>query len=189
MWLFSAALAVTAIAPIASAQSDAQNEILLGMSTALSGPAADLGLNVRAGVLAALEEANRDGGVHGLKLRLINLDDGYEPAGTAGNMRRLVDEEKVLVVIGNVGTPTAVVAVPIANSRKTLFFGAVTGAGVLRKTPPDWPAPSSSSPLASESRGPSAARSTPSRVPGWNWRRRTNKLRMPAGRKAHSWPT
>jgi len=114
-----------------------RTEVLLGMSTALTGPAAELGINMRAGVLAALEEANGAGGINGARLRLVALDDGYEPAQTAPNMRRLVDEEKVLAVIGNVGTPTAVAAVPIANARKTPFFGAFTGAGVLRRTPPD----------------------------------------------------
>ncbi len=115
----------------------ANDEIVLGMSTALSGPAAKLGQNMRAGVLAAVEEANRAGGIRGRKFRLITLDDGYEPARTGPNMRKLVDEHKVLVVIGNVGTPTAVAAIPIANESKTPFFGAYTGAGVLRKSPPD----------------------------------------------------
>jgi ABC-type branched-subunit amino acid transport system substrate-binding protein len=52
-------------------------------------------------------------------------------------MRKLVLEDKVLAVIGNVGTPTAVVSVPIANEQNLLLFGAFTGAGLLRKTPPD----------------------------------------------------
>ncbi|MBW1896213.1 MAG: ABC transporter substrate-binding protein [Deltaproteobacteria bacterium] len=107
------------------------------MSTALTGPAAALGLNMRAGVLAAIDEVNQTGGIRGRKLRLISYDDGYEPARTAPNMRQLVDEEHVLTIIGNVGTPTAVAAIPIANASKTPFFGAFTGAGILRKTPPD----------------------------------------------------
>jgi ABC-type branched-subunit amino acid transport system substrate-binding protein len=119
------------------ADEDADNEIVLGMSTALTGPAAELGQNVRAGVLAAVEEANRAGGIRGRKLRLIALDDGYEPVRTGPNMRKLIDEHKVLAIIGNVGTPTAVAAIPIANESKTPFFGAFTGAGVLRKSPPD----------------------------------------------------
>jgi ABC-type branched-subunit amino acid transport system substrate-binding protein len=107
------------------------------MSTVLSGPAADLGLNMRAGVLAALDECNRAGGVHGRQVRLISLDDGYEPAKTAPNMRKLIAEDDVLAVVGNVGTPTAIAAVPIANESQTLFYGAFTGGGVLRRTPPD----------------------------------------------------
>lgn len=52
-------------------------------------------------------------------------------------MHELIDGHEVLAVIGNVGTPTAVAAIPIANSKRTTLFGAFTGAGVLRKTPPD----------------------------------------------------
>src|SRR5262249_18264887 len=52
-------------------------------------------------------------------------------------MKRLYDTEQVFGVIGNVGTPTAMVAAPFALERKMLFFGAFTGAGVLRRDPPD----------------------------------------------------
>jgi ABC-type branched-subunit amino acid transport system substrate-binding protein len=107
------------------------------MSTALSGPAAALGKDMREGVLAGFERANRAGGVNGRKLRLVALDDGYEPSRTAPNMRQLIDKENVLAVIGNVGTPTAIVAIPIAIEQKTLFFAAYTGAGLLRNKPPD----------------------------------------------------
>ncbi len=114
-----------------------ETEIRLGMSTALSGAAANLGTDMRQGVLAGLDRANRAGGIHGRRLRLIALDDGYEPARTAPNMRQLLEKENVLAVIGNVGTPTAIAALPIASEDKTLFYAAFTGAGVLRKTPPD----------------------------------------------------
>jgi ABC-type branched-subunit amino acid transport system substrate-binding protein len=120
--------------PPAAAEDD---EILLGMSTALSGPAAELGENMKTGVLAALEEANRGGGIAGRSLRLVALDDQYEPAQTVPNMHELIKEKNVVAVVGNVGTPTAVAAIPIANEAKTPFYGAFTGAGVLRKTPPD----------------------------------------------------
>lgn len=114
-----------------------QEEIILGMSTALSGPTAELGKNMRLGVLIGLDRINRTGGVNGKRVRLIALDDGYEPARTSPNMRRLIDQEQVLAVVGNVGTPTAIVAVPIAKEKRVLFYAPFTGAGVLRKTPPD----------------------------------------------------
>ncbi len=109
----------------------------LGMSTALSGPAARLGHNMRAGVLAALAEVNRQGGVRGRPLCLISLDDGYEPERVVPNMHTLIEREGVLAVIGNVGTPTAVAAAPIASRFRTPFYGAFTGAGLLRKSPPE----------------------------------------------------
>lgn len=114
-----------------------RDEILLGMSTALSGPAAELGKNMLLGVNARLALENENGGIHGRFIRLIAWDDGYEPDRTAPNMRKLIEEKNVLAVIGNVGTPTAISAIPIANEAKTLLFAPFTGAGVLRKTPPD----------------------------------------------------
>lgn len=114
-----------------------QDCIVLGMSTALSGPAAKLGLNMAEGVKAAIREFNRSGGIHGRTLRLIVLDDGYEPVRTVPNMRQLVENEQVLAVVGNVGTPTAVVAMPIAKASRTPFVGAFTGADILRRKPPD----------------------------------------------------
>jgi branched-chain amino acid transport system substrate-binding protein len=112
-------------------------EIVLGMSTVLTGPAANLAKEMRQGVLAGLGRVNRGGGVNGRKLRLVVLDDGYEPARTALNMRRLIDKENVLAVIGNVGTSTAIASIPIVNEKKTLFFAPFSGAGVLRYNPPD----------------------------------------------------
>lgn len=108
-----------------------------GMSTALTGPAARLGLNMRLGVLVAFSEQNVAGGIHGKALCLSAIDDGYEPERVVPNMHTLIQEENVLAVVGNVGTPTAVVAEPIAARNSTLFFGAYSGAGVLRKMPPE----------------------------------------------------
>ncbi|MBC8210456.1 MAG: ABC transporter substrate-binding protein [Gammaproteobacteria bacterium] len=107
------------------------------MTTALEGPAKGLGANIKLGIDTYLNHINRQGGVNGKQLELIALDDGYEPERAGTNMRKLIDEEKVVAVIGNVGTPTAVVTVPIANQHKTLLLGAVSGAGLLRKSPPD----------------------------------------------------
>jgi hypothetical protein len=52
-------------------------------------------------------------------------------------MQELYEKQQVFGFIGNVGTPTAQVALPYALERKTLFFGAFTGAGLLRRDPPD----------------------------------------------------
>ncbi len=114
-----------------------ENAIILGMSTALTGPASYLGLNMQIGIDAAFHEINISGGVQGRELCLISMDDGYEPFRTGPNIKELLVEHQVLALIGNVGTPTAVVTIPLANKYKTLFFGAFTGAGILRKNPPD----------------------------------------------------
>ncbi len=109
----------------------------VGMTTALSGPARDLGLSMRRGIEAYFHHINLQGGIQGRPLHLLALDDGYQPISAALNMRRLTQETDVIAIIGNVGTPTAKVTVPIANREKVLFFGAFTGAKLLRKNPPD----------------------------------------------------
>ncbi len=113
------------------------SDLVFGMSTALSGPAADLGDNMKAGVLAGFHRANNAGGIQGRNLRLIALDDGYEPSRTTPNIRKLIEQDRVLGIIGNVGTPTAMAALPIINEQHRLFFAPFTGAGILRKNPPD----------------------------------------------------
>lgn len=109
----------------------------VGMVTALTGPSQALGTHMRRGVEAYFGLANRRGGVNGRALELVARDDGYEPGKTGPAMRALIDDEHVFAMLGNVGTPTAVVAVPIANEKHVPLFAAYTGASVLRKTPPD----------------------------------------------------
>jgi len=113
------------------------SEIRFGISAPLSGPAKELGQNIKLGIEAAFNVANANGGVYGRQLHLVAVDDGYEPARTAATMKQLYERDQVFGVIGNVGTPTAVVALPYALDRKMLFFGAFTGAGLLRNDPPD----------------------------------------------------
>jgi ABC-type branched-subunit amino acid transport system substrate-binding protein len=124
-------------APRSTFRGVTDKEIRFGISAALSGPTKELGQNMNRGIVAAFNVANANGGVHGRQLRLIAADDGYEPARAAETMKQLYEKDQVFGVIGNVGTPTAVVALPYALERKMLFFGAFTGAGLLRNDPPD----------------------------------------------------
>ena len=113
------------------------SEIQFGISAPFSGPAKDLGQGMSMGIQAAFDVANAAGGIYGRKLHLVAANDGYEPARTAETMKQLYDKDRVFGLIGDVGTPTAVVALPYALQRKMLFFGAFTGAGLLRRDPPD----------------------------------------------------
>jgi ABC-type branched-subunit amino acid transport system substrate-binding protein len=113
------------------------DEIRLGISAPFSGAAKELGQNMKLGIEAAFDVANANGGVYGRKLHLVAADDGYEPARTAVTMKQLYEKDQVFGLIGDVGTPTAAVALPYALDRKMLFFGAFTGAGLLRNDPPD----------------------------------------------------
>ena len=114
-----------------------ENEIRFGISAPFSGPAKELGQNMKLGIDAAFNVANTKGGVNGRQLRLVAADDGYEPTRTAETMKLLYEQDRVFGVVGNVGTPTAVVALPYALDHRMLFYGAFTGASLLRSDPPD----------------------------------------------------
>jgi branched-chain amino acid transport system substrate-binding protein len=112
-------------------------EVRLGISAPFTGSAKELGNQMKIGLETAFNLVNDAGGVHGRQLRLVTGDDGYEPARAAETMKELYEKQQVFGFVGNVGTPTAVVALPYALERKALFFGAFTGAGLLRRDPPD----------------------------------------------------
>jgi len=123
--------------PTSTARGVTASEIRFGMVGPFSGPTKELGRQMKLGIDAAFNRVNDAGGVEGRMLKLISADDGYEPSRTADAMKQLYDKEQVFGFIGNVGTPTAAVAVPFALERRTLFFGAFTGANILRNDPPD----------------------------------------------------
>ena len=108
------------------------DEVLFGQSAALSGPALELGSNMRLGIEAAFHEANERGGVHGRILKLVSLDDAYEPEAAITNTLKLIQEEGVFALIGEVGTPTSRSATPIAADAGVPFIAPFTGAEFLR---------------------------------------------------------
>jgi branched-chain amino acid transport system substrate-binding protein len=122
---------------IAATRGITDKEIRFGVSAPFSGSAKELGRQMKMGIETAFNLANDAGGIHGRQLRLVTADDGYEPARTAETMKQLYEKDQVFGIVGNVGTPTAMVAVPYALEHRMLFFGAFTGAGLLRRDPPD----------------------------------------------------
>jgi len=127
-------------APLASASNVrgvTDREIRFGIVAPFSGSARELGRQMKLGIDTAFNRVNDAGGVDGRMLRLVAADDGYEPSRTLDAMKQLYDKDQVFGYIGNVGTPTAQVAIPYALEHRTLFFGAFTGANLLRNDPPD----------------------------------------------------
>ncbi len=110
----------------------ADDTILFGQSAALSGPSRVLGEEMQLGILAAFEEANRNGGVNGRQLKLTTLDDSYEPDFAFANTQQLIEDHQVFGLIGAVGTPTSRAASPLANAAGVPFIGPFTGAQFLR---------------------------------------------------------
>ncbi len=122
------AAAGTALALPAWAQS---SRIVLGQSAAFSGPAAQLGIQMNKGAKIYIDQLNAAGGVNGHTIELRTLDDGYEPERCKANTEKLIKED-VFGLIGYVGTPTCVAALPLVNDAKIPFFGPFTGAEALR---------------------------------------------------------
>jgi ABC-type branched-subunit amino acid transport system substrate-binding protein len=120
------------VVPAAAEDGVTADTIVFGQAAVLDGAAGALGQGMRTGISAAFEEANRQGGVNGRKLRLLSVDDGYEPDKSIAATKKLIEEDKVFALIGAVGTPTAAAAQPIATAAKVPFVGAFTGAGFLR---------------------------------------------------------
>lgn len=116
----------------APAEGVTASEIRIGMSNALSGPAAALGLQLRAGANAYINKVNAAGGVHGRSIALISVDDGYDPLRSAQMTRELIERDRVFALFGYVGTPTSASAVPIAEKDGVPYLFPFTGAEFLR---------------------------------------------------------
>ncbi len=116
----------------ARAQGVTGDAILIGQSAPLSGPAELLGKEMKAGAEAYFNFVNQNGGVYGRKIKLVSLDDGYEPDRTKANTQKLIAENQVLALFGYVGTPTSNAALPLFTEAKVPFIGAFTGAESLR---------------------------------------------------------
>jgi ABC-type branched-subunit amino acid transport system substrate-binding protein len=130
-------LALTTVAVPRAPAGVTDTEVSFGMSAPLTGSSRELGRQMKVGLEVAFAAANAEGGVHGRQVRLISLDDGYEPARTREVIRELAEERGVFGFVGNVGTSTAAVALPYALGRQMLVFGPFTGAPLVRKDPPD----------------------------------------------------
>jgi branched-chain amino acid transport system substrate-binding protein len=117
---------------VAQAPGVTADKIILGQSAVFTGPAAQLGIQMRNGIKAYLDHVNEKGGVHGRKLQLVTEDDRYEQAVAPGVTKKLIEEHKVFALVGYVGTPTGVAHLPVVTQAKVPLVGMFTGAEVLR---------------------------------------------------------
>lgn len=111
----------------------AEEKILIGSSSALTGHAQFLGTEYLKGARLYIDEINSQGGISGKKIELIALDDGYEPARCAENTLKLIKEYSVLALFNYVGTPTTLYVLPIITTNKTPLLGVFSGALSLRE--------------------------------------------------------
>ena len=81
-------------------------EVLVGAGIDLTGAVANWGVNIKAGMEAVFNRVNEAGGVHGRKIKLIAYDHVYQPPKAVANAKRLVERDKVFIMMGHLGTPT-----------------------------------------------------------------------------------
>jgi branched-chain amino acid transport system substrate-binding protein len=117
----------------AKSESVTDTEIVIGQSCQLTGPLAALTSEVRLGAKLHFDDVNRSGGINGRQVRVIALDDGYDPKRAAENTHKLIDEENVLALFQYAGTPGSLAAMPIAEQKKVPLFAPFTGSDALRK--------------------------------------------------------
>ena len=108
-------------------------EIAIGQAAPLTGPASGLGTGMNKGLEAWSQATNAAGGIHGRSIRLVAIDDQYDPAKCADAAGELIEDRKVFALAGFVGTPTCKAAIPVLTEAKVPLIGAFTGAGLLRK--------------------------------------------------------
>jgi len=102
-------------------------EIKIGQTMPYSGPASAYGTIGKASA-AYFEMINAQGGVNGRKIKFISLDDGYSPPRTVEQVRKLVEEEQVLLLFGTLGTPTNTAIHKYVNAKQIPHILLNTGA-------------------------------------------------------------
>jgi branched-chain amino acid transport system substrate-binding protein len=107
-------------AAAAQTQGVSKNEIVIGTIQDLSGPIAGLGKASRNGLQMRFDEENEKGGVHGRKIRLAVEDHGYDPKRAVLAAHKLLDQEKIFVMVATLGTPTNEAVMPLLFERNVI---------------------------------------------------------------------
>lgn len=131
--ILSLALSTAVAAPCRAADPGVtDDQIKLGSSLALDGPAGYLGTQIIHGMDAYMKSINEKGGVNGRRIAVVGYNDGYEPEPCFKNTQKLLEQDKVFALTCYVGTPTSVKAMPLWTAAKTPALGFFTGAESLR---------------------------------------------------------
>ena len=127
-----AALALVAMAGTSAqaqpSQGVSKDTITLGSIQDLSGPLAGFGKQVRLGMMLRVDEANEQGGVNGRKLDLKVEDSGYDPKKAVLAAQKLVNQDKIFMMVAHIGTAQNLAAMPVQFSKNVINFFPVTAA-------------------------------------------------------------
>src|SRR5262245_38480199 len=118
-----AALVATIVRCMPAAAQD-KHPIKIGFGMAETGP---LGPNGKSALLAMeiwVEETNAKGGLLGRPVQLVHYDDQSNPSTVPGIYSKLLDVDKVAVIVGGYGTNMVAPAMPVVVQRTNVFLGA-----------------------------------------------------------------
>ena len=119
------AQAQTKSAPL---QGVSATEITLGSIQDLSGPLAGFGKQARLGMMLAVDEINEQGGLNGRKLKLVVEDSGYDPKKAFLAAQKLVNQDKIFMMVGHIGTAQNLAAMPVQFEKNIINFFPITAA-------------------------------------------------------------
>ena len=121
----AAALALTAMG--ASAQ------ILIGQTAGMTGSVAASVNETIGGAQLVIDAANAQGGIHGEKIEVVRMDDGFDVKRASDNARALIEDKKVVALFMSRGTPHSQAIIPWLDKNEVALIGPSTGAMVLHK--------------------------------------------------------
>lgn len=107
-------------------------EIRIGQSCHLTGPLAPTLLLPLKGQQLAFDEINRKGGIGGKPVKLITVDDAYDPKKCVENTAKLIDEDKCIALFGYASTANVAAVLPMLAEKKVPLIGAYGGSPMLR---------------------------------------------------------
>jgi branched-chain amino acid transport system substrate-binding protein len=108
----------SAAAPAAAPATPAGDTILIGHVASLTGDQATFGASTENGIRLAIEEVNARGGVKGKRVTLKTLDDQGKPEEAAVAATRLITQDKVTVLLGEVASSRSLAMAPIADANQ-----------------------------------------------------------------------
>ena len=127
--LFAAVCAFAAVSAVRGQDGITPNSILIGQSAAFTGPAAQLGIQMRDGAKLWFDYVNAQGGINGRKIELRSRDDKYESKVAAENTKTPLTDSKIADMLGEQGILVArrtiakyreALQIPPVNMRKAL---------------------------------------------------------------------
>lgn len=122
VWIFISAIALTMSMTINPSEISAADVFKIGVIAPMTGPAAETGEGMKGASIIAADEINKKGGILGRKIELFFGDDESKAAAGASVMERMVNREKVDIIIGTMNSNVGLATMEIAANYRIPFI-------------------------------------------------------------------